>query len=559
MAILPSMENPPYNRFMDLPHETDANHLGRSRKYIEKVQQFCELVLEDGRDKYGEYSTPLFVDGLDVDTHEPVRWRVRNEKWTLSNFGNQQILLRTLVGLSQLTDNPRYLHAAEEATDYVFAHLRHGKLISMGGHMAYDLERKRPVFAPDKGPVHELKCHYPFYDLMWSVNSSETQDYIDAIWEGHILDWGRLEFSRHGTPSPASEGHRIWKQSYVGGDVFFVGRGLTFINAGSDLIYAGASLSRLSGDPRPLTWAKRLADRYVQSRNPTTGLCGYQFSLSVLPGKNGRGDRAIAQFGEQLREHHPHEGNLCVTRQIRTILGKSSINRMLLSEQVGEQAKPLLEAAVGDLLAYSEYAYDAEQNLLHPVLTDGHRLTGLVIEKSGYYGMQGDVLKAAKADFSILWSYVLGYRLSREKRLWETARWIAKGLKVGDIGELPGNPPALNLNETPNDSIALFAMIELYKTTQAIEFLNYAEHIGDEIVLRSFHKGMYLYGQEFRYAKLDALEPLALLHLTAHLRGTPDAIPLYWGSSAFFGSEYEDQGHQIDNAVIYGQRNAKLH
>ena len=76
-----------------------------------------------------------------------------------------------------------------------------------------------------------------------------------------------------------------------------MGKGLTFINAGSDLIYAAAMLSKFTSDPKPLEWAKRLAYRYVETRDPKTGIGGYQFSqmASAWCDDVGKitGDRAI--------------------------------------------------------------------------------------------------------------------------------------------------------------------------------------------------------------------------------------------------------------------------
>jgi len=45
-----------------------------SSKYLNAVREFADNVLEYGRDTYGPKKTPLFVDGLNIHTHEPVRW-----------------------------------------------------------------------------------------------------------------------------------------------------------------------------------------------------------------------------------------------------------------------------------------------------------------------------------------------------------------------------------------------------------------------------------------------------------------------------------------------------
>ena len=67
--------------------------------YLAAVRQFADQVLAHGRDVYGK-PTPLFVDGLNVDTREPVKWKWADGKeWVLCNLANQQGLFRTLDGL----------------------------------------------------------------------------------------------------------------------------------------------------------------------------------------------------------------------------------------------------------------------------------------------------------------------------------------------------------------------------------------------------------------------------------------------------------------------------
>jgi pectate lyase len=335
--------------------------------------------------------------------------------------------------------------------------------------------------------------------------------------------------------------------------VFFTAPGLTFINAGSDLIYAAAALARLSEEQAPLTWAKRLAYRYVESRNQETGLGGYQFSISVLPGPGGRGDRAMEQFGEQLKAHRPIEATLVVGRQIRTIIGRAAVNKLLLGEALGAEGIEFLEWAVQDLEAYAQHTYDPVQNVFHPTLTNGLRLTGLIPQKSGYYGPKGQPFSPLKADFLLLWAYLMGYRLSRRARLGSVARSIWRANGLGDIGPAPENSlkvsPELN---APADPMAIFAVLELYRITHEPECLALAGAIADNLLRLRRRHGLFVSDPGQRYAKLDALEPLALLHLVGHLRNRAADVPAYWASNAFFGSAHENFAHAIDNRLFYG-------
>jgi hypothetical protein len=91
---------------------TESPDTDDSTIYLDTVREFADNVLKYGRDTYGPKNTPLFVDGLNIHTHEPVTWispkgdpltATETEEWILSNLASQQTLLRTLDGLSAIT------------------------------------------------------------------------------------------------------------------------------------------------------------------------------------------------------------------------------------------------------------------------------------------------------------------------------------------------------------------------------------------------------------------------------------------------------------------------
>jgi pectate lyase len=546
-----------FNHSQKKKKEGDAimvnSELSQAHRFIQTVRQYADRVLQLHQSSSGEEGTPLFADGFNVETLEPVQWHCEGQEWTLSNLASQQNWLRLLCALSQLTGDDRYRSTAADTVSYAFKHLRYGRLLKWGGHMAYDLSGKQYVFAPDKGPQHELKCHYPFYELMNEVDRDETRAYIEAFWDSHVVNWANLEFSRHGKPVEEPEIGTVWDREFEGGAPFFTGVGLTFINAGSDLYYAAGMLNHFTGDDKPLTWAKRLNERYSDTRNPETGLGGYQFSISVLPGI--RGDRAIEQFGQQLQAHNPLEGTLSVTRQIHTIIGKAGICRMVLSESLGESGREFANSAIEDLLAYGKYSYEEATNVIHPVLTDGTRLTGLVLEKGGYYGKQGDALQAMSADALLLWSYALGFRLSKHPFLWSILRGIAKGNELGDFGADAKNAaPHVHKETSCSNPYAVFALLELYRATGHGEYLELAEVVGDNMIRQGYHHGFFVDSKDHLYAKLDSIAPLALLHLDAERKGIRQELSSYCGGSAFFSSAYDGMGHMTDQQLFYSRR-----
>jgi pectate lyase len=515
--------------------------------YLAPVRTFADNVLKHGRDVYGPRHTPLFVDGINIDTQEPVKWKSTNgTEWVLSDLGNQQILFRIFDGLTRLTGEPRYRQSAMDATRYAFTNLRYGGLLGWGGHMAYNASSDEVVCAEDKGKVHELKENYPHYDLMWEVDPDATRTLIESIWSGHILDWSNLDFNRHATPKPAG---KLWQNEYKGGDPFFWGRGLTFLDAGSDLYYSAALLSKFTGEHDPLKWAKRLAHRYVETRDPKTGLSGYQFSQmkeAWCDAKGDiRGDRAQYQFAEYFPAHHVVEGTLFACYGQPGAYPQTC--QMYLGETLGSAGREFTQWAIEELTAWSKYGYRAEDNSFTPMLTDGTSMEGFVVRKDGYFGPKGRVLKAGKAGASHFWAYTMAYRISGNSVMWEMARKIALANDLGEIGSSP------NLRTGSSDVAALFGFLELHRKTGKAAYLEMARRVGDNLLAEHFQKGFFVKGSNHYYAKFDSADALGLLHLAAALAGKPQTVPPYVGSGAFFAAAYGDLGHQYDNTVIYSR------
>ncbi len=194
--------------------------------FVTAMRQFADQALAQGRDVYGK-PPPLFVDGLNADTGEPVKWKWADGKeWVVCNLPNQQGRFRTLDGLTRLTGEARYSDAALETLRYAFEHLRNGTqnnggLLAWGGHLAYNASDVGFAGNPGgKGRIHELKCFFPHYELMWEANPKATQELIENIWNGHVLDWATLDFNRHGSPDQRG---KLWANEYRGGENYNIG------------------------------------------------------------------------------------------------------------------------------------------------------------------------------------------------------------------------------------------------------------------------------------------------------------------------------------------------
>ncbi|HOJ21759.1 MAG TPA: pectate lyase [Armatimonadota bacterium] len=525
---------------------------------LNTVRIFADRVLQYGRDRYREKPTPLFVDGLNVDTLEPVRWVYKGERWIPSNLASQQNLFRTLVGLSNLTGDPRYRKAAEEAIAYHFEHLRSPcGLLPWGGHRWVDLATGN--FVGEGGRPHEFKLNLPFYELMWEVNPSATEQFIKAFWNAHILDWGKLDMNRHGAYGKPMGA--LWDNTFEDPEPFFEGDGLTFLNAGTDLIYAGVLLYKFTGDQGALTWAKRLAYQYVKARHPKTGLGVVQYSKPVrrqqppatgpLPEGSNYGDRAENQFGAEFGEV-AREGYMI--RSPGTLYEGNAIAQLQLAELLGKEGSDFLKWTVDGLRAYARYGYDPKTNRTRPLWADGTDLTGYVIKRDGYYGKAGTVFRASTASLKLFWSYALAHRLSGDRVLWETARSIARGHGLGDLGSAPGRDVRVNLDTQNAHPMALFGLLEVWRMADVPAYRALARRIADNMVRQRFHRGFFLPSADRVNANFDTLEPLAILSLEAMLRGTPEAVPRYTGGQGFIHGPHDGLGRTYDSTAIWSVR-----
>ncbi|NLW55811.1 MAG: pectate lyase [Firmicutes bacterium] len=532
----------------------------RDEERLRAVVEFAHNVLTQGRDRYRAKPTPLLADGLKVDTGEHITWRVAGgREIILSNLASQQVLLRVLTGLSNLTGEIGFKAAGEAVLRYHFAHLTDSSgLLQWGGHRVIDLKTLRVDGPENKGLVHELKNHFPFYDLMFAVNPAATRRLIGAIWNAHLHDWANLELSRHGRYglSPGL----LWEHPFHDPPPFRETRGLSFLPTGNDLIYAAGRLYKHTGYLPALVWAKRLAWMFVKARHPQTRLGVYQYTQALkqeeaeIAPEDPRfslscyGDRAKRQLGPELGPD-ALEGNMLLPRKARSIYVINTLMELELAEELGAEAREFVAWVHEGMLAYAKYAYLPETNQLKPMLANGTDLSGYKLPRSGYYGRAGTVLQRSPAGGDFLHAYARTYRLTGDPDLWTVVRQIGQGLGLGDLGFRPGDKVQLALETREADYRILFALLEIYRTIPHRAYLALARRVGDNILRSKFRHGYFLRQPDCLYAEFNAVEPLALLALEATIRGTPELVPGYLAAGYLTG-DYEE----LDGTVhgLYG-------
>lgn len=537
--------------------EHDDLDKARTSNYLETVRTFADIVLEQGRDRYGEVHSPLFVDGIDVKTFEPVKWHLDGNAWVMSNFGSQQNLLRVLVSLSKLTGDDKYRKAAEEATRYMFEHHSDDTgLLHWGGHQFVDLETMEHQF---ESRPHELKNHFPYYEFLWEVDSSSTRKMMKSIMSGHILDWSNLDMNRHASYN--TETDLNWDQEFTKTDPFFEGDGLSFINFGTDMIHVAMTLSFLDQNERAREWGLRLFNQYVRARHPETGLGVYQYSQPrqrEIPPEDGPltgrltyssyGDRAKNQFGDVYGDI-ALEGNVLWGNRVRTIYGLHPIMTLYLAEQLSgtEAGENLLKSTLEGMRAIAEYAYVPEENHFRPMWADGTDLSEDIMLRTGYYGREGNRFQAMVPDGIVALSFARAARMSGgDDVIWRVIRHIMMAHDLGDPGEEMDAASSLNMETTVADPDLMIAVLELYQATDNKTYLNLARQIGDNIISRRYHNGFFQPSSDHVYARFDDTEPLALLVLEAMLSGRADAVPPYLPGVGGTQGEHDITGRTRD-------------
>jgi pectate lyase len=540
-------------------------------RYLAAVHTFADNVLKYGRDVYGPEHTPLLVDGINVDTHEPAVWDLPEDcarVWkmprhsVLSNLASQQNLFRTLDALTAITGDNRYHQAAVDAVQFGFDRLLYKNgLLFWGGHCAVDLTTGQtfgeshkdwtkgvPIPADwDTGLAHELKHHFPYYELMWQVNADRTREFVDAYWFTHVLNWANLDMNRHGIYGRgAGPG---WDHAYEGGPVPFAGKGLTVMHGGSDMIYAAGMITLLGGDDRPLTWAQRMVQRYTEIRHPVTKLAPDLYGYY-------RNERTLAQFG-------PEWGGRINEASIVSIYGsrygQGALGLMKLAERLGNRGEFLRRFVVEDLTAYARQAYDPADNSFWAMLTDGTRLSPDMVKRPG--PVTPSLFAKHGAGSTHLWVYSLAARASGEPVLRETVQHIGRAMNLGDLGDvmsLDAVPPQLNLQTDNADPFCVFALLDLYKQTQRREYLDLARRIGDNLLARQFHRGFFVPDDNHVFCKFDTSAPLALLHLDAALSGWKVQLPFYPGGHSYFHCDFEGHGRSYDGDEIYNRTRSSV-
>lgn len=536
---------------------------------LQVVVDYANNVLRDAADhtpNRTEYS-PLLAGGVNVYTHQQLKWIFPSGRvLTWTDFSIQQNLMRELAALTALTGDPKYLAEAKENYAYYFEFLQDKSgLLQWGGHRFVDIDTQKGVGMRDGEPTspHELKNAYPYYELMYEVNPPATIKFITGFWNAHVFNWHTMEISRHGEYGHAPGAD--WQHTFDDPAPFFATKGLSFMDAGNDLIYAGAMLYKLTGDQGALLWTKRLHDQYVKARDPHTHLGAYQYTQPRQTEHTNDdsvtmswfGDRAKRQLGPDFPGHLVLEATVLLRQQGVTIYADNALMEMQVGRDLGEAGRDMIETTRQGMDAFVNYALIPGQNRLRPMLTDGTDLSNFVMKRNGYYARKGAVLAPYRATPEFMLSYARGFLLTGDPLLWKMARSVAQDYDLGDIGATPGNDIHVNLQTRCYNPIALFSILDLYEKTHSQAYLDLGRAVGNNIVRHYYHHGYFTPYEDTIYANINAIEPYALLALDAAIKGTPEKVPYFINGFGFYSGFYrfpDYSSRQIDDDLLFTPR-----
>ncbi len=193
-------------------------HTESNAKYLDVVRRTADVILENGRDTYGEQKSGMILSLLDRKTARPLSSLPKapagirhGDRTGLggSNANLQQDLYRALQHLSRLTGDARYAQAAHAALVDFLQITQHADtgLLAWGEHLYWNcVDDKLGDLDPNK--THEPKRKLAFFDLLYEAEPERTLKYARGLWEHQIADHKTGDFSRHARYHKHAPGRR---------------------------------------------------------------------------------------------------------------------------------------------------------------------------------------------------------------------------------------------------------------------------------------------------------------------------------------------------------------
>lgn len=511
----------------------------------------------------------LLADGVDSTTETPVDWTYPDgNKAAMSNFASQQNILRGLCALTTITGDESWRQQAIASSQFFMTHYTDeaSGLFHWGGHRFINQQTGAIEGPASKECVHELKHHFPFYDFLHEIDAAKTEQYLKGFWAAHVYDWEKLDLGRHGEYGKPVPDDLF--QHYSPVDVVDPAKlpelpetkGLTFVNAATDLIYAASHYARYTGDQDAYRWAKHLYRQFVLARNPQTGMPVYQFSSPIqrepIPEDDTLtyswfGDRAKRQFGPEFGAI-AREANVLFRDSWPVIVDNPLA---MLEVAKAHQDQELARDVVAGIQAYYSHAWSEKENATIPMWNDGEDLTGYVFPRSGYYGAKGSKLSTTPADPAYLLTLIRASLLVDDAELKAlTARMFAR-FGLGALNPKTLQPESINTETTLASPYLIFALLDLAQVYADARILLLTDTIAANLMKAHYHRGYFLPDSNHRYCRFDDPIAFALLANEAAHLGVYAKLPVHLSTGGYLHGEVMTRDGiktVYDRQFIYG-------
>jgi hypothetical protein len=234
---------------------------GVDKSYMAYVRECMDLLMAHGTDTYGPEHTPVLVSILDVQSRiSPADPMALDEAWRVTrrerrnpagaNLLTDNALLKTMVHLSQVTDDGSYEEFANRYVDYYLRNLVDSNgLFWWGWHRHYDVFKdSMDGHAGNHHEIHAINCIN--WEYLWQRNREAVKKEIEALWQWHVINKQTGEINRH------ADGMK----------------GCDFSMSSGAIMEAFSFLYTKTKDRLWLDRARLLADYYWERRNTETDL-----------------------------------------------------------------------------------------------------------------------------------------------------------------------------------------------------------------------------------------------------------------------------------------------
>lgn len=169
--------------------------------YLKLVKGYADIMIAQGRDRYGPEQTPLFAAALNRETFRVGSFpsisgiRGGDRITTGANPMNDENLYQVLNALSVVTGDPRYKTEADKALAYFFKHAQSPAtgLLAWGEHMGWDFKKEGPI-----RDTHEFFRPWLLWDQSYDLDAPACLSFARGLWDHQIQNQKTGNYSRHG-------------------------------------------------------------------------------------------------------------------------------------------------------------------------------------------------------------------------------------------------------------------------------------------------------------------------------------------------------------------------